>query len=429
MATSIQRLRYFDGEYLRSNDFTDEQSYHVAMRRRLNLALHRYGVVEGLVLQQDADSVPPSLLFFSVSPGFAIDQNGREIVVDAPYTLSTDNVLGRAGLQAGPNEVWIVYTESASGLSAPGYRLCDQPGQNTRWTEAFSVMLKPKGAAPSAGGQDPNTDLKGIRLGTVTLHNDSVNGWTITSADGLGRTYVGIRALSVISPDEIDTDPFSVAAQNVTPVATGSPLAPPGYLDVGPGVFARGNMFVEENMVLGDDFVLDNATYPKLPAPNAMPKNGNLKVKGDLFLNGAFYGFLNGSWMGLNDYILSLMPDVQTGTVTFDLSNPGTSTTGGSSPPITLTTRLTNFKNPPQFSVSVAGFTMLQNTKLNALTAGAPNSAIQVTASAVATVATANSLTFEVVWTVTPNFLTGGVNELPLTSIQISWIVIFTPGP
>jgi hypothetical protein len=72
---------------------------------------------------------------------------------------------------------------------------------------------------------------------------------------------------------------------------------------------------------------------------------------------------------------------------------------------------------------------MLQNTKLNALTAGAPNSAIQVTASAVATVATANSLTFEVVWTVTPNFLTGGVNELPLTSIQISWIVIFTPGP
>src|SRR5262249_47703192 len=149
-----------------------------------------------------------------------------------------------------------------------------------------------------------------------------------------------IRALSVISPDEIDTDSFSVAAQNVTPVATGSPLAPPGYLDVRPGVFARGNMFVEENIVLGDDFVLDNATYPKLPAPSAMPKNGNLKVNGDLFLNGAFFGFLNGSWMGLSDYILSLMPDVQTGTVTFDLSNPGTSTTGGSSPPITLTTRL-----------------------------------------------------------------------------------------
>src|ERR1700745_85856 len=98
MATSIQRLRYFDGEFLRSNDFTDEQSYHVAMRRRLNLALHRSGIVQGLGLQQDEDSVPPTLLFFSITAGFAIDQDGREIVVSAPYTLSTDNVLGRAGL-------------------------------------------------------------------------------------------------------------------------------------------------------------------------------------------------------------------------------------------------------------------------------------------------------------------------------------------
>jgi hypothetical protein len=427
MATSIQRLRYFDGEYLRSNDFTDEQSYHVAMRRRLNLALHRYGVVEGLVLQQDADSVPPNLLFFSISPGFAIDQEGREVVVDAPYTLSTDNVLGRAGLQAGASEVWIVYTETASGLPAPGYRLCDQAGQNTRWTEAFTVMLKPKGAAPSASGQDPNTDLKGIRLGTVTLHNDNVNGWTITAADGLGRTYVGIRALSVISPDEIDTDSFNVAAQNVTPVATGSPPAPPGYLDVGPGVFARGNMFVEKNMVLGDDFKLDNATDPKLPAPNAMPKNGNLKLNGDLFLNGAFFGFLDGSWMGLKDYILSLMPDLQTDTVTFDLSNPGNKT--GDSSHVTVKTRLTDFHFPPAFSVSVSGFKLLQNSKLTALTGGTPNDAIEVKATAVATKTDATTLDLEVAWTVTPNFLTGTGNELPLTSIQISWIVIFTPGP
>jgi len=430
MATNIQRLRYFDGEYLRSNDFTDEQSYHVAMRRRLNLALHLSGIVEGLVIQQDANSVPPTLLFFSISAGFAIDQAGREIFVSAPYSLLSDNVLGGIGLQAGPNELWIAYTETASGLPAPGYQLCDQPGQNTRWTEAFTVVLKPKGAPPSTNGQDPNTDLMGIRLGTVTLHNDSVNGWTITSADALGRTYVGIRALSVVSPDEVDTDSFSVAAQNVTPVTSGSPLAPPGYLDVAPGVFARGNMFVEENMVLGDDFVLDNTTYPKLPAPSAMPPNGNLKVNGDLFLQGSFYGFLAGGWMGLSDYILSLMPDVQTGTASFDLSSPGTATTGGSSPPLTLTTRISGFKNPPQFSVSVAGFTLLKNSELSSLTSGLPNSAIQVTASAVATMATATTLTFELVWTVTPNFKNASsVQELPLTSIQIAWIVIFTPGP
>ena len=36
MSNQIERLRYYDGEYLRSYDFTDEQAYHIEMRRRLN---------------------------------------------------------------------------------------------------------------------------------------------------------------------------------------------------------------------------------------------------------------------------------------------------------------------------------------------------------------------------------------------------------
>ena len=75
----VQRLRYFDGEYLRSYDFTDEQTYHIEMRRLMNRKLHLYGIIYGLEIVQDDDSVPSTnSYFFSIAPGMAIDKSGRE---------------------------------------------------------------------------------------------------------------------------------------------------------------------------------------------------------------------------------------------------------------------------------------------------------------------------------------------------------------
>lgn len=419
MTGSIQRLRYFESEYLRASDLTDEQAYHVAMRRRLNQALHLSGIVDGLLLQQDDNSVPPSLLFFSVATGFAVDQAGREIVVAAPYALSADNVLGRAGLQQGANEVWLVYNETASGLPSAGYATCDQPGQNTRWTEGFSVVLKPRGMALPTGTPDPDVDLLGIRLGTVTLHNDSVNGWTIVNVDALGRSYVGIRALSVVSPDEVDTDSFSVAAQNVTPASTGSPLAPPGYLDVAPGIFARGNMFVEKNIVVGDDFVLDSNLYKGLPPP----ATGNVKLAGDLFLKGGFYGFLDGAWMGLSDYIQSLMPDVQI--VPLALAIPANAANGTAT--ITgLKTKLAKFTSVDvQASLSMVQFQNVNTLEPILATKPAIQWSIELDASA--SNLQPGSADINVAWSLGAPFISGMDKLFLVTQATATLIVIFRP--
>jgi hypothetical protein len=230
-----------------------------------------------------------------------------------------------------------------------------------------------------------------------------------------------------VAPDQIDPDTFSVAAQNVTPPTGGAKaLAPPGYIDVGAGTFVRGNMFVEQNLVLGDDFKLDNATFPKLPPPASIPANGNLKLNGDLFLNGSFFGFLNGQWLGLGDYIKGLMPDVQTGHVDFDLSNTGGATSGSSK--VSLTTQLASFKNPPQFSVGIAGFKLLKNSDFTNWQTTHPNDQADVEASAVATPTGTQTLDLDVTWTVAPSF-GPAPQALPLTFIRISWLVIFTPGP
>ena len=45
--TNIKRLNYFDAQFLGETDFTDEQTYHLEMRRRHNRLLHSWGVADG----------------------------------------------------------------------------------------------------------------------------------------------------------------------------------------------------------------------------------------------------------------------------------------------------------------------------------------------------------------------------------------------
>ena len=91
MANNIERLNYYEREYLRSPDFIAEQNYHMEMRRRLNIALHLWGIVEGLDVKL-GEVVPGAPAQYYISPGMAIDAYGREIFLFAPYILSEDDV-------------------------------------------------------------------------------------------------------------------------------------------------------------------------------------------------------------------------------------------------------------------------------------------------------------------------------------------------
>src|SRR5450432_108846 len=206
------------------------------MRRRLNLKLHLHGVVSGLEIVRDQDSVPGAE-FYSISAGFAIDGQGREILVSQPYSLSLDNVFSQQGLSAGPNELWICYQEVAADLPEAGFMQCKEQGQNTRWTEGFQILLV---ASPEpsklAAALNPHA-LSGIRLGTVTLSN--TGGWQISKIANDFRKYVGIVAQSVVGPDK-RPDTFNVGIDNV-----GTPaVAPPGYVDIRPSTYTRGNALI-----------------------------------------------------------------------------------------------------------------------------------------------------------------------------------------
>ena len=79
--TTPSRVNYIDGQYLRRQDFADEQSYQLALRRRHNIGHHSWGIVIGLDLVQEDGALV-------VRPGMAIDGYGRELLLAAKRSIA-----------------------------------------------------------------------------------------------------------------------------------------------------------------------------------------------------------------------------------------------------------------------------------------------------------------------------------------------------
>jgi hypothetical protein len=72
----IERLNYYNGQRLEASDLKLEQEYHVRVRRWLNKSLYSSGIARGLGVRAEKDS-----LNVVVSPGLALDSEGREIIL------------------------------------------------------------------------------------------------------------------------------------------------------------------------------------------------------------------------------------------------------------------------------------------------------------------------------------------------------------
>jgi hypothetical protein len=122
------RVRHFDGQFLASQDFVDEQRYHVDRLRRHTAALQVSGVVRGLEVSS------PAAGKIAITPGTAIDDAGRMLVVAAPRT---DNVTLEAGRQY---KLGLAYAEEETREQGG---LAGQPGSRgaTRFRETPALRL------------------------------------------------------------------------------------------------------------------------------------------------------------------------------------------------------------------------------------------------------------------------------------------------
>jgi hypothetical protein len=91
----VVRVHYFPQQFLRTEDFTEEQAYHLRMRRRHNIAHHTWGIVHGLELRAEEDG-----LF--VLPGLAVDGYGRELILAERRRLLEEEFT-----QRNTDELWV----------------------------------------------------------------------------------------------------------------------------------------------------------------------------------------------------------------------------------------------------------------------------------------------------------------------------------
>jgi hypothetical protein len=298
MPNNIERLNYYEREYLRSFDFIAEQNYHLEMRRRLNLSLHLWGIVEGLNIKP-GDVIPGVPQQFYISPGMAIDAYGREIFLFKPYILSEEDV--RRNRQTDP-VVYSLYIAYATELGTPpaaGYRVCDLDNQNTRRHESYEIIItkeaddkvnpKEEPSVTDDLSDDPIKKPWPVRLGSVEVAADL----SISNAWPKNRTYVGLRAQRIVAPVRSEGD--STPDANL-PISVEADFRP------------------RKNLIVGKDFEVLATDVTPAPTVNPFPsKKGNLKVRHDLFMRGEFYKQVGTKWLRLAEHIKSLVPDVLVG--------------------------------------------------------------------------------------------------------------------
>jgi hypothetical protein len=312
MTPPIERVRYFDGEYLRAFDFAAEQGYHVDMRRRLNMALHLYGIVEGLQL---GSTTNVGITEVSISAGMAIDLYGREIYLLAPYTFDdVQDVQANRITVPGDYQIWIQYVRQADTPPSNGYAACNQTSETTRWRETCRIVLlsntsadTPPAVTDDISEEDPDPDTSnGVLLGVVTVTPGAVNGvFTLPQTNTVPPqpkpqpplAYIGLRAQQIQPPNFPDTTTFD-------PTSAAKPLTPPI------GVEVQSNLFADQNLIVGTNFNV------KLADGVTVPSRGNVKIGGDVFLSGDLYlpppdGDTN--WQDLKAFIQSQTPDVLVG--------------------------------------------------------------------------------------------------------------------
>jgi hypothetical protein len=139
--TDIERLNYYEGEYLGAVDFEAEQEYHRDMRRRHNIGPHTWGIVTGLDIAQFLNGGANNEVDILIQPGVAVDGFGREIVVFSPFQLTAEMFSDFPAKQT--LTVWIGYTQQMINPDSDSCASAGQTNAYSRVQENFQIVIQP----------------------------------------------------------------------------------------------------------------------------------------------------------------------------------------------------------------------------------------------------------------------------------------------
>jgi hypothetical protein len=226
----VERLNYYQFQYVGAEDFRDQQIYHRDMRRRHNLGPHSWGIVSGCTIVETPREADAGFVDIHVLPGVAVDGYGREIIILEPAKV--DPELFAAFNTDRHLELWVRYDEVATRTATGGFVPCTDATAYSRVAESYRFLVGTivpsrgdltvggdvaKPAATAAPGdpvepadasipyQDFPTDERAalwlVRLGSVHWDGTVRKFRPVATPDRLveGRSYAGFVGSSVLA--------------------------------------------------------------------------------------------------------------------------------------------------------------------------------------------------------------------------------------
>jgi len=155
-----KRLRYFDGQFLKDQDFIDEQKYHIDRQRRYGRFLNVSGIVDGLTVKAGTSLV-------IVDPGTALDNTGKQLVLASQATIALK------GFEGSTVTLVITYSEEQTDQAQAG------SAGFSRFHEAPQLTLvKPGDTTPD---------------GAITLAQLQIDKSGTVQVNTTVRLYAGVR--------------------------------------------------------------------------------------------------------------------------------------------------------------------------------------------------------------------------------------------
>ncbi|PYQ28900.1 MAG: hypothetical protein DMF56_14610 [Acidobacteria bacterium] len=198
------RVHYFDKQFLRVDEFRDEQLYQLALRRRHNNAQHTWGIVRGLEIRISDQSIV-------VQPGMAIDGYGRELLLTEEKTVAPESF---DDLASDRLDLWLVYERKDDGSTPEGYGECgvEGGGASYRSNESPELRIERPLSNTVDARKPPRVPREVLEARVPPISDDPLDRWRVYLGrvirlekdkylpDMTSRPYVGVVAESIDHP-------------------------------------------------------------------------------------------------------------------------------------------------------------------------------------------------------------------------------------
>jgi hypothetical protein len=291
--TDIERLNYYEGEFLGAVDFQAEQEYHREMRRRHNLGQHTWGLVTGLDLAQapngNTNNNGTEVDVF-LQPGMAVDGFGREIVLLNQVQLTA--AMFAAYYNPSPTAtpiliyVWIGYEESLLQPPADACTSMNVSNAYSRTEETYTLTVTANSTSPPDGA----IVVDGAQMAIPAEPTSSSSPSPVTDPPDITLPYDDSVPFQEFSTDDttlnwwlplgrVSWDPYNEVFIQIDPASAAFGREYAG--NVSAMVYAPAGMYA----------IADRSTPYPLPAGDGgvlAEVAGSLQVDRDLVIGGAF---------------------------------------------------------------------------------------------------------------------------------------------